>query len=196
MKKTDLEGKGRSPRGLGRCLAVMAAVSLAGCATTGPGGPSVLVMPGNQADFPRFSADDQACRFYSQQQTGTSPGQIANGSAVQSAAVGTILGAATGALLGAAVGNPAAGAALGGGSGLVMGGMMGSGPAMAAGASSQQRYDNSYIQCMYAKGHRVPVPAGMAAPSGGGAYYTPPPPPPTPGGRAPRPVLPPQDLRY
>lgn len=38
----------------------------------------------------------------------------------------------------------------------------------------QRRYDFAYIQCMYAKGHRVPVPGQyIGAPSGG-----PPPPPP------------------
>ena len=38
----------------------------------------------------------------------------------------------------------------------------------------QRRYDFAYIQCMYAKGHRVPVPGQyIGAPAGG------PPPPPT-----------------
>jgi hypothetical protein len=27
---------------------------------------------------------------------------------------------------------------------------------------SQRQYDNAYIQCMYAQGHKVPVPAGSA----------------------------------
>lgn len=40
----------------------------------------------------------------------------------------------------------------------------------------QRRYDHAYIQCLYVKGHRVPVPGQFtSAPSGG-----PPPPPPKP----------------
>jgi hypothetical protein len=40
----------------------------------------------------------------------------------------------------------------------------------------QRRYDYTYIQCMYVKGHRVPVPGQFTnAPPGG-----PPPPPPKP----------------
>lgn len=35
------------------------------------------------------------------------------------------------------------------------------------GTASQRRYDMAYMQCMYAKGHRVPV-------AGGTAGYTPP----------------------
>ena len=27
----------------------------------------------------------------------------------------------------------------------------------------QKRYDNAYVQCMYAKGQQVPLPAGVAA---------------------------------
>ena len=44
----------------------------------------------------------------------------------------------------------------------------------------QRRYDNAYIQCMYAKGHQVPgrdLPARTPAPPAGSA---PPPPPQTP----------------
>ena len=40
----------------------------------------------------------------------------------------------------------------------------------------QRRYDFAYIQCMYAKGHKVPVPADYT----GGPPQPPPPPPPAP----------------
>ena len=51
---------------------------------------------------------------------------------------------------------------------------------------SQRQYDNAYIQCMYAKGHQVPVPQGQfrsgryssGAPATGS--YAPPPPPDAP----------------
>src|SRR5262252_8371728 len=47
----------------------------------------------------------------------------------------------------------------------------------------QRRYDFAYIQCMYAKGHRVPVPGQFTgAPSSG--------PPPVPSGAAPPPPPP------
>jgi len=34
---------------------------------------------------------------------------------------------------------------------------------------TQRQYDIAFIQCMYAHGHRVPVPAGMAAPNASSA---------------------------
>ncbi|MBL0010604.1 MAG: hypothetical protein IPP22_05535 [Nitrosomonas sp.] len=44
------------------------------------------------------------------------------------------------------------------GTGLLLGGgLIGSSTATTSGYASQQRYDISYTQCMYAKGHRVPV---------------------------------------
>ena len=48
--------------------------------------------------------------------------------------------------------------------------------ASASWVDQQRRYDYSYIQCMYVKGHRVPVPGQFtSAPAGG-----PPPAPPQP----------------
>jgi hypothetical protein len=46
---------------------------------------------------------------------------------------------------------------IGAGTGLLVGSAVGSGAATTSGYVAQQRYDISYIQCMYAKGHRVPV---------------------------------------
>ena len=51
----------------------------------------------------------------------------------------------------------ASGAAIGAGSGLLGGTLIGSGTARGSGSMEQQRYDIGYTQCMYAKGHRVPV---------------------------------------
>jgi hypothetical protein len=45
-------------------------------------------------------------------------------------------------------------------------------------ADQQRRYDFAYIQCMYAKGHRVPVPGQYT-----GAPASGPPPPPPPGSK-------------
>jgi hypothetical protein len=46
------------------------------------------------------------------------------------------------------------------------------------GQTSQAHYDMTYVQCMYAKGHRVPM-AG-APPTGMSSTAAPPPPPPPP----------------
>ncbi|MCG7756687.1 MAG: hypothetical protein LZF63_08525, partial [Nitrosomonas sp.] len=93
-----------------------------------------------------------------------------------------------GAAAGAAIGG-GQGAAIGAGTGLLAGGVVGSGTAETSGYMSQRQYDMSYIQCMYAKGHRVPVSGNITndqpANTGSGpgiatppANFTPPPPPP------------------
>ena len=136
--------------------------SLAACATY-PTGPSMMALPGSGASFDQFRADDYQCQSYAQQSLGSqSPQQSASDSGVNSAAVGTMVGAAAGALLGAAAGNAGAGAAIGAGSGLVLGSASGTDAYASSGYLAQQRYDDGYIQCMYAKGHQVPVPASVA----------------------------------
>jgi len=58
-----------------------------------------------------------------------------------------------------------------------------------AGRSSQQRYDAAYQQCMYAKGHQVPVARGAVPRSRGAptSSSSAPPPPPPPAGAPPPP---------
>ena len=132
-----------------------------------------MVLPGGGKTFEDFQADDSACRQWASVQAGTSPGQAANESGITSAAIGTILGAAFGAAIGAAAGNPALGAAAGAGGGLLLGSANGFGAAAYSGAAVQQRYDNAYQQCMYAKGNQIPgyttsapPPPGTPAPAG------------------------------
>jgi len=137
-------------------------VSLAGCATY-PTGPSLMALPGTSTSFEQFRADDLDCQSFAAQQSGVPTQQQAQSSAVDSAAVGTVVGAAAGALIGAAAGDPAAGAAIGGGSGLLLGAAGGSDAYATTGYRMQDRYDNAYVQCMYARGHQVPVPASVAA---------------------------------
>ncbi len=91
-----------------------------------------------------------------------------------------LLGSALGALMGLAIGG-GAGAAIGAGSGLAVGGLVGTGNATSSAGIHQQRYDNSYTQCMYVKGHRVPL-AGQIMDNYGTSgrrqsIGTPPPPP-------------------
>lgn len=160
----------------------LAALVLGGC-TTALEGPSVMALPGTGHSFDQFRADDSACRAYAYNQLG---GQTAVSSAtttaVGSALVGTALGAAIG-----AVANGSQGAGTGAAIGLGAGTLTGAGLASDVGQGVQRRYDNAYVQCMYAKGNRVPVngtfaqapapswtePVAPAAPS----RYRPPPPP-------------------
>jgi hypothetical protein len=53
---------------------------------------------------------------------------------------------------------------------------VGTGAATAAGETAQDRYDIGYIQCMYAKGHRVPVPGNVSYGDRRSSYPPPPPP--------------------
>ncbi len=153
-----------------------------------PTGPSVLTLPGSGATFEHFRFDEHTCRQYAYEQVGgTTPNQASISSGVDSAVIGTALGAVAGAALGGG-----RGAAIGAGTGLLLGGASGASNAQTSGYIGQQRYDNSYIQCMYAKGHRVPVSARFTGSSNlnqleknrrvnispAPAGFTPPPPPP------------------
>lgn len=152
---------------------------LLGACTVIPTGPNVMVLPGTGQTVERFRDDDIFCRNYAFAQIGgKSASQAAQESAVTSAAVGT----AVGALAGAALGGDARGAAVGAGAGVLMGSAVGADASRASGIGTQRQYDNAYIQCMYAKGHRVPVPANMAYPKAVRALDAgiPPPPPGTP----------------
>ena len=71
--------------------------------------------------------------------------------------VGTILGAAVGGLIGGGDG-----AAIGAGMGLFGGSAVGASNAQYASYTTQQRLDNTYYQCMYSQGHKVPMPASYA----------------------------------
>ena len=158
-------------------LATTVLLALTGCVTV-PNGPSIMSLPGSGRSFDQFRADDQDCRqFASAQVGGSSANQAAANSGVTSAAVGTVLGAAAGAAI-----DGSSGAATGAGVGLLFGALAGSGAAYSSGYSLQQRYDIGYTQCMYAKGHKVPVSGNFVSANGRSAprNYTPPPPPPPP----------------
>ena len=125
---------------------------LAACVNL-PSGPSVMTLPGSGKNFEQFRHDDYDCRRYAYEQVGgITPRQSAQTSGIESAAIGAGLGAAAGAAIAGG-----GGAAIGAGTGLLGGGLVGSGTASSSAYINQQRYDISYIQCMYAKGHRVPV---------------------------------------
>jgi outer membrane lipoprotein SlyB len=159
---------------LGVCAGVLGA-----CATV-PSSPSVMALPGTGKTYDQFRADDNQCRQFAFNQVGgVSANQAATGSAVGSAVVGTALGAAAGAAF-----NGGTGAAVGAGVGLLAGTVFGANAAQGSGYEVQRRYDNAYVQCMYANGERVPVRGPMVtqqAPTGAYASPMPPPPPPPPG---------------
>lgn len=167
-----------------RVSAISCALLLGAC-TVMPTGPSVMVLPGTGQSFERFRDDDASCRQYAHYQVGgKSADQAASQSAVTSAVVGTAVGAAAG----AAIGGGREGAAVGAGAGLLFGSAVGSDAARSSGIGTQRQYDNAFIQCMYSKGHRVPVPGNMAYPKPVRATEAgipppppgaPPPPPPT-----------------
>lgn len=168
-----------------KILCPSAVILLSACVSL-PDSPSVMVLPGSNKGFEQFRYDDYECRRYAYAQIGgVTPKNAAVSSGVGSTAVGAALGAAAGAALGGGEG-----AAIGAGTGALAGGLAGSGTARTSGYEAQYRYDINYIQCMYAKGHRVPISGRLsneqpAASSPSGvklstppAGFTPPPPPP------------------
>ncbi len=151
-------------------------VLLLGACVSMPKGPSVMVLPGSGKSFDQFRYDDGECRQFADVQVGgASASDAAADSAAKSAVVGTVIGAAAGAALGGR-----SGAASGAGGGLLVGSAAGAGAAETSGYGLQRRYDYAYIQCMYAKGHKVPVSGRLTSSSQPGSSYVPPPPPPPP----------------
>ncbi len=152
----------------------LVALLLAAACTTMPTGPSVLVLPGTGKTFDQFRADDFECRqFASGQVGGATATQAQTDSTLRSAALGTAVGAVAGAAM-----DGRSGAGVGAGTGLLIGTLAGTGAGDASGYSLQRRYDFGYQQCMYAKGHKVPVSGRLMTPPPPGAGATPPPPPP------------------
>jgi len=167
-------------------IALLAPMLLLGACVSMPSGPSVLVLPGTGKNFDQFRVDDAECRQFAQHQIGASPEQAQVDSALKSAAIGAAVGAVAGALVGNRR-DAGAGAAVG----LIGGSAIGASTANASGRSAQRIYDNSYQQCMYAKGHRIPVagrygpqqqpaPSAPAAPPATAPTVPPPPPPGSP----------------
>ena len=159
----------------------LVALLMLGACTTIPTGPSVMAMPGTGKSFDQFRGDDADCRQFALVQAG---GATANETAVESGVKSAAFGTLVGALAGAAMGGRD-GAGVGAGMGLLLGSAAGAGAGQASGYGSQRRYDHAYMQCMYAKGDRVPVSgqmtSGPARTSNGpppATAYAPPPPPP------------------
>ncbi|MBA2411485.1 MAG: hypothetical protein H0V63_01475 [Burkholderiaceae bacterium] len=140
----------------GKWSIITVIAALSGCVTV-PTGPTYTAMPGSRKSVDQFQFDDSSCRQYAVQTAGATPGDAAADAAIGSAVVGTLLGAAIGGILGGGDG-----ARIGAGFGLFSGSAVGAGNAQAASYTTQQRLDNSYYQCMYSNGHKVPMPASYA----------------------------------
>lgn len=149
-------------------------VLLGACASV-PTAPSLMALPGTGKDYNDFRRDELQCRQYASQQVGG----LVDDPGVRSAVVGTAVGAVAGAAIGGRQG-----AGVGAGAGLLFGSVVGAEANRNSGYGSQRQYDQTYIQCMYAKGHRVPVSAEFARsltrspvePVPNGNYPPPPPP--------------------
>jgi hypothetical protein len=159
---------------------------LVGCASA-PTGPSMLVLPGTGRSFDNFRLDDMDCRQYASG-LAAAASQGATEGAVRGAALGTVVGTIAGAAI-----DGSRGAGVGAGTGLIVGAASGSSQGGVLGRDAQRQYDNAYVQCMYSKGHRVPVDgrlgemrqqAPVSSPAAGSAPPPPPPgsPPPPPAG--------------
>ena len=135
-------------------VAILPVLVLAGCASV-PTGPRVMVLPGTGKSFTEFQASDAMCRQYASNVIGQT---VNNDPAVRDAVVSTVVGAVAGAAIGGR-----SGAGVGAGTGLIVGSASGSETARLSGYEAQYRYDEAYVQCMYASGHRVPVPASVAS---------------------------------
>src|SRR6266446_9916901 len=175
-----------------RNTTILACVVLLAACTTVPPGPGVMVLPGAGKSYDQFQTDDAVCRQWASQQAGTTAQAVSGQSTLTGAAVGTLLGAGLGAAIGAAAGHPGVGAAVGAGGGLLTGTAVGAGAGQTAAHQVQQRYNNAYEQCMYAKGNQIPA-AALPSPRGT-SFAAPPPPPPLPPTPVPGVVSPPASM--
>jgi hypothetical protein len=127
-------------------------LGLVGCSST-PVGPSLTVMPAPGVPFTLFQGDDQECRTFAQNSLNTTADEIAAKNTAKTSVIGAALGAVAGAMAdGGSSKNVGTGAAIG----LLGGAAMGATSGGEASKEVQRRYDISYQQCMYSKGHQVP----------------------------------------
>ena len=136
-----------------RKIAVVALVLGLGACAIVPTGPSQMALPGSKKTFDQFRADDANCRGMSMDAIG---GRSASQASVDSSVATTVLGTAIGAIAGAAIGG-SRGAGVGAAGGLLIGSSVAAGASDQSYRGTQRPYDQLYIQCMYAAGHRVPV---------------------------------------
>jgi hypothetical protein len=160
--------------------AVLSASLLLGACASVPKGPGVMALPGTGRSPDQFRSDDAECRNFADTQIGgATPSDVANSTVGKSAVIGTAIGAGVGAAFGGG-----GGAAVGAGFGLLTGAAVGASAGEASAYALQRRYDNAYVQCMYSKGHKVPISGHLTSTP---PRYVPPPPPPPPSPTTPPP---------
>jgi hypothetical protein len=195
-----------------RSAALLAAASiLLGACTVMPVGPSVMALPGSGKNVGQYQVDVADCQQYAGSVVAASGGATAaaaDNSAASSAAAGAVFGAAAGAILGSATGQAGQGAAIGAGTGLLFGGAAGSSYTAMSSYQLQRGYDSAYLQCMYARGNKVPMrssyargpsrPVYLGAPPASSSYPPPdtPPPPGLSGAGAPKTTAPAPTMGY
>ena len=165
----------------------IALLALAGCATVPPPAPGVMVLPGTGKSFDEFRHDDHDCRGYAHAQSGA---EAANAAASSTGANSAAVGALVGATAGAALGGNGHAALAGAGLGTATGALVGTSAAAQGSYGVQRRYDNAFLQCMYAKGNKVPMAnsyRGHLGPTNSSYRQAAPPPPPPPAGKPPPP---------
>lgn len=140
----------------GLALAALgSALVLTGCATPPPASPTLGALPGSRASAAQFADDDARCRVaVAERQVGRNATDAANQQVGASAAAGTAIGAVAGAMV-----DGGSGAAAGALIGMTLGAMAGASASQVAWVNAQQQYDAAYYACMYAMGHKVPVPS-------------------------------------
>ena len=114
---------------------------LSGCYSYGGWQPTVD--PYNDPNAYRINQDTAECKQLASEASGGTTKETAIG-----AGTGALLGAAGGAIVGAFAGNPGMGAAIGAAGGGFGGGAY-------KGLSTEEKYKNSYNNCMSGRGHKV-----------------------------------------
>jgi len=157
---------------------VLGAALLLGACASVPNGPSVMALAGTGKSSDQFRDDDWYCRNFADSHVGgVEPAEVSRSSTLKGAAAGTAIGAGIGAAF-----SGGGGAAIGAGVGLLLGVAVGAGSGESSAYAVQRRYDQAYVQCMFAKGHKVPV-SGRLTPTSPNYIPPPPPPPPPPSSR-------------
>ena len=116
-------------------------VLLTACASQGGWTPTVDTY--NDPNAGRINQDMAECKQLASQASGGTATETAVG-----AGTGALLGAAGGAVIGAFTGSPGMGAAIGASTGALGGGAY-------KGLSAEDKYKNSYNNCMSGRGHKV-----------------------------------------
>jgi len=147
---SNLQDKsGNAGQALQLIAAAVTATLIASACGTIPanGGPSVAVLPGGGKSMPEFNIDDIACRATAKVKANdNSPLPVGMGLGepeIVASVRGRLSLRDSNELTGSVFGNAAA--------------------ADAGAVTPQVRYDTAYLQCMYSKGHKIPIRGAMSS---------------------------------